>query len=204
MNWLPPAALLGLLWLDVLTHAPRQNPTVARAAYEPELAKMEPRPRLGESRAMVSPSASYQLFYTMLTNQFDDFTFHRLGMVANANLLDGIPKVDGFFSLYVREERPVRLLLYADNHCFPQPLADFASVSQVTVAAESRAEVDFVTMKLVSPCAPMNSVPSFFIAIVPQNGDPGMTVQFSKVSSSSVERVNDPLAQIPRPGLQKA
>ncbi len=125
-------ALLALVWLDVLTHAPSQNPTVGRSAYDPGLVKMSPAPTLGESRAMVSPAANAQMLATLLTNQFEDFTYHRLGLVADCNLLENIPKVDGFYSLYLREERPVRTALYQPGYKYSEPLADFLSVSQVT------------------------------------------------------------------------
>src|SRR5206468_4213836 len=56
-RWLSGLGLLVLLWLDVVTHAPPQNPTVPRSVYEPglqPLQELKPRPRLGESRAMPS------------------------------------------------------------------------------------------------------------------------------------------------------
>ena len=54
---------LGLIfgiWLDFQTHVPDQNPLVTRSVYEPglpTLAQFNPRPRLGESRAMLRGEA---------------------------------------------------------------------------------------------------------------------------------------------------
>ena len=120
--------LLLALWGDVMTHAPRQNPTVQRSVYEEKLVQMDPRPAAGESRALVSRYASEKMHSTFLADQYEDFTFHRSGLVANCNLLEQIPKVDGFYSLYLRHERPVRLLLYTEH--YSKPLADFAGVAQ--------------------------------------------------------------------------
>jgi hypothetical protein len=120
--------LLLTLWGDVMTHAPRQNPTVKRWAYEEQVVEMNPRPVVGQSRALVSRFASEKMHSTFLADQYEDYTFHRAGLVADCNLLESIPKVDGFYSLYLREERPVRFLLYTTN--YSKPLADFSGVAQ--------------------------------------------------------------------------
>src|SRR5204863_47940 len=55
--------LLVVCWLDVASHAPPQNPTVARTVYEPgrqPLQELKPKPKPGESRAMVSFSARFR------------------------------------------------------------------------------------------------------------------------------------------------
>jgi hypothetical protein len=125
------AALLLLIFLDVWTHAPSQNPTISRSAYDVPLVKMNSLP--AGARVMVSPFAVRKMFSARHTNSFEGFLSHRLGLMANANLLENLPKVDGFYSLYLREERPVRLMLmYAPNDQYSEPLADFASVAAVT------------------------------------------------------------------------
>jgi hypothetical protein len=51
----------------------------------------------------------------------NNFLAKRLGFCANCNLLDGVPKVDGFFSLTPRESDDVLSLFYgATNADFPQ------------------------------------------------------------------------------------
>ena len=124
-------ALLLWLWLDVWTHAPSQNPTISRSAYESPLIKMDARP--DDARVMVSPFAMRKMFSAAHTNSYEGFLSHRLGLMANGNLLENLPKVDGFYSLYLREERPVRLMLmYAPNDRYSEALADFAGVAAVT------------------------------------------------------------------------
>jgi hypothetical protein len=129
-------SLLLLIWLDAMTHAPQLNPTVERWVYEPGLTKAElklhPEPKPGESRAMVSPFADFRLNHLALTNAVDDFLYSRMSLFANANLIDSLPKVDGFFSLYIREESQVRSLLYASTNSTLPQLAGFLGVSQLT------------------------------------------------------------------------
>lgn len=131
-----PVALLLVAWLDVYTHAPTQNPTVANWIYEPRLARtklnQQPQPAAGESRVMVSPAA--ELRFTQLTtrNPADNFIVKRLGYFANCNLLDNVPKVNGFFSLYPREIGELMSALYGSTNLHPTGLHDFMGVSQIT------------------------------------------------------------------------
>lgn len=135
-QWLWGLALLALLWLDVVTHAPRLNPTVARRVYERGWARaqlqLSPEPRRGGSRVMTSPDARAKLFRLNLTNAVDDYLFSRLGFLGNCNLLDDIPKVESFYPLYPRGVEPLRALLYASTNTDLPRLADFLGVSQIT------------------------------------------------------------------------
>jgi len=114
--------LLVLIWMDIATHAPPQNPTVARTAYEPgllPLQELRPKPKPGESRAMPSFSAVWRFHLTMLSDPFNTYLGARLGLFADSNLLDGLPKVDGFYSLYVKEEFETRTILYVSTNTVP-------------------------------------------------------------------------------------
>jgi hypothetical protein len=133
--WMP-AALLGLLWLDVLTHEPNQNPSAPSEIYMPNLAHtklaMNPQPTLGGSRAMLTPQAELKFGQFSSSSPKDNLLVKRLGYYANCNLLDDVPKVNGFFSLYPRECGDLNSLLYGStNLAFPR-LADFMGVSQIT------------------------------------------------------------------------
>src|SRR6185436_9315165 len=99
-------------------------------SYSP-LSQMKPRPALGESRAMLSLEAILEHRTKMLTNHAVGYLLNRLELYNNLNLLDNIPKVDGFFALEMREERAVRSCLYPTASTYRAPLADFLSVSQV-------------------------------------------------------------------------
>jgi hypothetical protein len=135
-----PLILILVAWLDVFTHEPAQNPTVPPSVYELNLARaslaMQPQPALGESRAMVTPAAAMDFIRFALSDPKNNFLAKRLGYCANCNLLDAVPKVDGFFSLLPRESDGLISLLYgATNADFPR-LEDFLGVSQITAPDE--------------------------------------------------------------------
>jgi hypothetical protein len=127
------AGLLLLVWGDLITHVPRQNPTVSKEAYLlklPPLEQMVPRPKLGESRAMLAFDAILKVHSTIVSKPFDSVLGVRLGIYHNSNLNDAIPKVDGFYALYLAKEEAMRRhLLWADG--MPtSAMADFLSVGQ--------------------------------------------------------------------------
>jgi hypothetical protein len=131
-----PVLLLLVLWLDVWTHEPPQNPAVPPWIYAPGLARaklaMKPQPELGGSRAMVSPAAEMKFYQFIMSDVKDNFLVKRLGCFADCNLLDGMPKVNGFFSLYPAQSGELTAVLYGStNASFPR-LADFMGVSQIT------------------------------------------------------------------------
>ena len=135
-----PLILIFTAWLDVYTHEPAQNPTVPPTVYELNLARarlaMQPQPALGESRAMVTPTAAMDFISFALSDPKNNYLAKRLGYCANCNLLDAVPKVDGFFSLVPRESDHVISVLYgATNANFPK-LNDFLGESQITAPDE--------------------------------------------------------------------
>ncbi|MGH8023424.1 MAG: YfhO family protein [Limisphaerales bacterium] len=136
---LAPLVLIIVAWLDVLTHEPAQNPTVPPGIYQPGLARaqlaMRPQPELGGSRAMVSPKAFMQFIHLALRDPEKNYLAKRLGYCANCNLLDGAPKVDGFFSLTPSENNGLISLIYGGTNDFPR-LDDFIGVSQSTAPDE--------------------------------------------------------------------
>jgi hypothetical protein len=131
-----PLILVVAAWLDVFTHEPTQNPTVPPWIYDPGLSRtklaLQPQPAPGESRAMVTPLAANEFIHFAASDPQNNFLAKRLGYCGNCNLLDGVSKVDGFFSLMPRECDDVQSLLYgATNASFPR-LEDFMGVSQIT------------------------------------------------------------------------
>jgi hypothetical protein len=131
--------LLVLIGLDALTHVPRQNPTVERAVFEPHLKvlqELRPLPEHGESRAMVTPDADMKLRYTFTSVPRNDYIVNRAGLFSNCNLLEDIPKLNGFYSLYLRDADDVRNLIYAGTNGPLPALYDFLGVSQITRPGE--------------------------------------------------------------------
>jgi hypothetical protein len=131
-----PLLLLSVAWLDVLTHEPAQNPSAPPNIYDLNLARtrlaMNPQPELGGSRAMLAPMAIHQFVHSAVSSPQNNFLIGRLAYGADCNLLDAVPKVDGFLSLMPRECDEFQSLLYdATNANFPR-LDDFMGVSQMT------------------------------------------------------------------------
>ncbi|MDB6024539.1 MAG: hypothetical protein JWM68_762 [Verrucomicrobiales bacterium] len=126
--------LIGIFWFDTLTHAPSQNPVVTTEAFRPGLPplhELTPQPTLGEARVMVSTEAWHVLHRTILSNSFNGYICSRLAMDSDCNLLDHLPKVDGLFSMYLREESDVRKRLYGNTNLTTH-VADFLNVAQIT------------------------------------------------------------------------
>jgi hypothetical protein len=131
-----PLLLLSIGWLDVITHEPTQNPTTPPNIYDLNLARtklaMNPQPELGGSRAMLTPMAIHQFVHSAVASPQNTFLIGRLAYGADCNLLDAVPKVDGFLSLMPRECDDFQSLLYtATNADFPR-LDDLMGVSQMT------------------------------------------------------------------------
>lgn len=131
-----PLFLILAAWTDVYTHEPAQNPTVPPFVFQPgssrEKLGMNPQPELGGSRAMISPMAAHLFIYSAAPDAKIDFIAKRLGYCANINLLDGVPKTDGFFSLNPREIDAVLLAFAATTNASSPHLEDFMGVSQTT------------------------------------------------------------------------
>ncbi|HEX4350655.1 MAG TPA: hypothetical protein VH251_09710 [Verrucomicrobiae bacterium] len=129
-------ALIMVACLDVFTHEPKQNPTVPPGVYQLNLARtelaMNPQPSLGGSRAMLSPSAALDLTRFAVTDPKNNFLAKRLGYCANVNLLDAVPKVDGFYSLTPRDFDSLLSLVYSVTNGNWAGLEDFMGVSQYT------------------------------------------------------------------------
>ncbi|MBI3417961.1 MAG: YfhO family protein [Verrucomicrobia bacterium] len=139
MQWLARLGLFLCLAFDAFTHAPRQNPTVSCAVLEPgmgPLKALQPLPRHGASRAMITPEADLKLRYSNSSKPLTDYICSRLGLFSNCNLLEEIPKLNGFYSLYLREASEITSLLYATNRPPLPALHDFLGVSQITRSGE--------------------------------------------------------------------
>jgi hypothetical protein len=151
---------LFLLCLDLLTHCPNQNPTVIRSIYGPEIrpaTQLHPKPEHGESRILISRRAMADC--TAGPDPLENYAAARLALRDDCNLLELIPKVDGFYSLYIRGEREVRAHFYfATNVSLPKGMADFLGISRVTSEdnyVEWQSRTDYM------PLLTVGQVPSF-------------------------------------------
>jgi hypothetical protein len=132
-NSLLPLALIVWFALDFLTHAPRQNPTVATDVFTPEAGLFESKPKAGESRACISSWMNRLMGNATHPDPRAYCLGNRRLLFCNWNLVDRIPKVNGFYSLYPREHTRVLQLIYDSTNRPPAPLLDFLGVTQITV-----------------------------------------------------------------------
>ncbi len=195
-----PLFLILTAWLDVSTHEPAQNPTVSPGVYELNLARtklaLNPQPELGGARAMVSPLAANEFVTFALSDPKNNFLAKRLGACANANLLDAVPKVDGFFSLTPRENDAVLSLFYTTTNASYPGLEDFLGVAQITAPDEVfhwQARTNFL------PLVTAGQKPVFLdeqktLAALTQNDFDGGEVVFLPEQSKMLVTVTHPTA----------
>ncbi len=132
------SSLMVLVWFDVFTHVPTLSPTIPRRVFDPgqirDYWKWENQLQPGQSRVMQSQSSHFKLDFGAVANRVDDVYGARLTVFDNLNLLDDVPKVDGFYSLYLRQMNDVvDWLYYRATNDLPK-LKDFMNVSHTTSA----------------------------------------------------------------------
>ena len=195
-------ALLSLVWLDVYTHAPNINPTVERWVYAPGLARAEFKwdqlVRPGESRAFENPEAQSSVMFRFVKKASDDFVGRRLSFFGDCNLLDEVPKVGGFYSLYLRESQAVIDRLALSTNDLPG-LMDFLGVSQISNRTNA---LDWVPRSTFLPMATMGQTPVFaddtttLAAIVAADFDPRRVVYLPPESKGALSVSNGATAKI--------
>jgi hypothetical protein len=134
-GWLLRLGLVTFVWLDLITHAPSQNPTVEVWTYHRDMVQekeqFDPFPAHGTARAMIRPETDIELHFRIVRDPQDDFLVSRYTLFSNCNLLDGIAKVNGFYSLVVRHSHELTSGLYRTTNS-ADGLLDFLGVSHTT------------------------------------------------------------------------
>lgn len=125
------AGFLMLLGVDAVTHMPRQNPTVSVHAFDQLDLGMSEKPALGKSRAMVSPEVEGLLRRHALADRFAYYVGNRRCLFEDCNLVERIPKLNGFFSLHLANQQIINALIYGQTNA-PTGLMDFLGVSQIS------------------------------------------------------------------------
>jgi hypothetical protein len=129
------ALVLIFMAADVLWHMPPQNPVVPNRAYGVLERRMSEVPRLGHGRAMLAPPMQRTISGLAHPDPFTMFSGHREMLTSECNLLEGIPVLHGFFSLYLREAEEVTRRLQLSTN-YDLPLLDFLGVTQLSDARE--------------------------------------------------------------------
>jgi hypothetical protein len=128
-------ALLATMALDILTHAPRQNPTIPTAALEPrrDIANAVP---AAAARVMIRVEVQDFMDHAATPNLLQYYLGQRRTFFGNCNLIDGVGKVNGVFSLHLRPAAQVQALCYGHHGDFPAGLADFLGVGAISSLAD--------------------------------------------------------------------
>jgi hypothetical protein len=191
--------LLLLLALDAMTHTSSQNPTVTTAVYGPlGIEKIVPA-RYGESRAMLHPWLQKFLANAATPDPVRDYLGQRHWLHFNANLIDDIPTTTGFFSLELGSSVPVTSLLNELGSQIPEPLLDFAGVSQISTPDTSTL---WITRTNYLPMATAGQKPVFannqetLKALGSLNFDPRSTVYLPVEARGIVTVSNQSVAQV--------
>lgn len=124
-------ALVGLMTLDLATAGLRMHPVTTTRVFGPLELNMAQRPVLGGSRTFLFKKTETLLDYVRVVDLVAYNVVIRGAMAQNYNLLENIPKVNGFSSLRIKEQVEVGGLIDRDNNELVGPLADFLGVSQV-------------------------------------------------------------------------
>jgi len=198
--------LIMVAWLDVFTHEPKQNPTVPPGVYQLNLARTElamyPQPGLGDSRAMLSPGAALELTTFAVSDPKNNFLAKRIGYCANVNLLDAVPKVDGFYSLTPREFDGLLSLIYNATNGNWSGLEDFMGVSQYSSSTNIlswQPRTNFQALITAGQRPVFLDDTNTLWTFGRNNFDPASTVFLPPEEKSSVTAVYSPTAKILNP-----
>jgi hypothetical protein len=127
--------LIGILYADILTHVPWQNPSLPAADFTPgwwEMSQRTPPPKFGQGRVMIVPAAEEQLSHSTVSDHEKNWTGKRLGLWSNLNLLEQTPKLNGSSTLQIKEQKQVEDLIYKAGKTNWQGLIDFLGVTWIT------------------------------------------------------------------------
>ena len=127
---------LLLVWLDLFRQMPLPQ-TASGAIYRPDLPRRWSAPALGAARAQVPSAAREALHRSSLPDVAADYLVRRFALADDCNLLDGIPKCDGFYPLYLSDYALLFYNFYNDSQP-AGPLLDFLGVSQTLVLQTNR------------------------------------------------------------------
>jgi hypothetical protein len=139
---------------------------------------------------MPTRAAYDELYVTMISDPVKDVLLHRMGLTANCNLIDGISVADGFFSLYLREQRQLWLKFWAgQTNSAAAPLMDFLSIGHVS---SKHSIFEWTNRPSAQPLATIGRRPVFadarttLDALVSPSFDPAQIVYLQESSQSLV------------------
>jgi len=131
-RWLAPVALGLAVFSDLLFANRHVNPVVHPQLLTGNLVALEPQPALGRGRVLVTEAGQELLDSFSFTSPEAAVQIPRRALLLNDNLLERIPKLDGFFSLYLAQTATIMVRLARQATPVADGLLDFLGVSHVS------------------------------------------------------------------------
>jgi hypothetical protein len=127
--------LIVVLWFDVFTHSSNLSPAVPSSAWEPgtirQFFNWDAQLAAGRSRTIQGKDSLWQMLAFGSPDLQKDLTTRRLSQFMNLNLLEGVPKFDGFYSLDLKNYLDVfKQSYFTTNEA--SKLKDFLGISQIS------------------------------------------------------------------------
>lgn len=194
--------LLAVLWLDVFTHTPPQNPSLETELFHGdfwEAATQLKAPKHGEGRVFIEPKAEEALTQNSITEHRKSWLGKRLALWSNLNVLDGVPKVNGASTLQLREQRQLEDLMYKKHAAPSAGLLDFLGVKYITAPGKI---VDWTNRTTALPLATAGAKPVFaagtnaLAALFATNFNPRATVVLPEELRGEVRATNGAAASV--------
>jgi len=126
-----PLVLVLVVFGDLFLANRHVNPVVHSELFAGNVAILEPRPSLEHGRAMVTDAAQARLDNFVFTAPEAAVQIPRQALLLNDNLLERVPKLDGFFSLYLPRVAAIVFRLSQQTNSSADELLDFLGVSHV-------------------------------------------------------------------------
>lgn len=119
--------LFFIIFFDVKTHSPRQNPTVENWVFEKKLLKEDRPSGFSNGRILTYHDKDYKSS-SFTGDAVMEMLSKRVGLFSNLNLIEGISKVSGMFSIHIYSTAAIVSKIYEDGISIPTGLADFLSI----------------------------------------------------------------------------
>jgi hypothetical protein len=148
-----------VLWYDGISHSPNIVPTIERWVYDPidnSSRGMIPSTS-SDGRVAVSPQAEKIMFELTNADPAKELMSKRLGLYCNLNLLDRVSKLNGVFSLHLRQIEPLMRSL-GTRESASAPLLDFLNVFARTTPGSA---IDWQARSTALPRVTAGQTPSF-------------------------------------------
>jgi hypothetical protein len=154
-------ALLGCVVFDSFTSVPKHHPTAPPSVYAPGLlaTRISHLPQPGQGRVFVCKETHDVLYHGGVGDPYADLIGRRAGLFGNLNIIDGVATTHGFYAMYIPPAQQIwKQLFFVPRERFPEPLADFAGISHLTVSSNA---LEWVARPNAMPLVSAGQAPRF-------------------------------------------